>query len=203
MSSPFAEDVAQQAMRWELPRLSAEQPAPPPTADEIDSIERAAYEDGFARGHVDGEARGYADGARLVREQADRLHALFDHLTRPLEALDTEVERMIVALAIDIGRRLAQDSLQQEPQRITGIVREALAMLSEPVREARIHLHPQDIALVDATLGEVSRVERWHLVADAELQRGDCRVVTESVQIDGRLDTREAGIAQALLGERR
>lgn len=203
MSSPFAEDIAQRAMRWELPLLNTEQPAPPPTAEEIDSIEKAAYEDGFARGLADGQAQGYADGAQRVREQAERLHGLFDQLTKPLRELDTEVERMIVALAIDIGRRLAQESLQQEPQRVTGIVREALALLSEPVREARIVLHPQDLELVDATLGEVPRVERWHLVADAELQRGDCRIVTESRQIDARLDTRETGIAQALLGDRR
>lgn len=203
MSSPFTADVAQQAMRWELPLFNSEPQAPPPTAEEIDSIEKAAYEDGFARGHADGQARGYADGAQRVREQAERLHGLFDHLTKPLRELDGEVERMIVALAIDIGRRLAQDSLAQDPQRVTGIVREALAMLAEPAREARIHLHPDDVGLVDATLGEVSRVERWHLVADAELQRGDCRVVTDAQQVDARLDTREAAIAQALLGEPR
>jgi flagellar assembly protein FliH len=39
-------------------------------------------------------------------------------------------------------------------------------------------------------------------VPDAELHRGDCRVITDSAQVDARLDTREAGIAQALLGER-
>jgi flagellar assembly protein FliH len=41
------------------------------------------------------------------------------------------------------------------------------------------------------------------LVADPALGRGDCRVVTDSVQVDARMDTREACLARALLGDPR
>jgi len=192
------------AQRWELPLLQGfADLAPPPTAQQLDEIEKAAYEDGFARGHADGEAQGYADGARVVREQTERLRAVFDHLAKPVREIDGDVERMVVALAIEVGRRLAQTALRDDPALVTGIIHEALAALGQPSRDARIHLHPADVEILKATLDANAEAGNWRLVPDTELMRGDCRVVTDSAQVDARLDTREASIAQALLGDRR
>ncbi len=90
----------------------------------------------------------------------------------------------------------------QEPAAIAGILREAIGALAVPARDARIHLHPADADLVRDTLTLPEDYAGWKLVADKDLMRGDCRIVTDSAQIDARLDTRAASVAQALLGER-
>lgn len=203
MSNFLSAEQVVNAQRWELPLLQGfGEASPPPTAEQIDNIERAAYEEGFARGVAEGQAQGYADGARLVREQTERLRAVFDHCAKPLRELDGEVERMLVALAIEVGRRLAQQALQQDPALILGIIHEALGALSQPARDPRIHLHPADVEIVKRASSELPDASGWRLVPDHELMRGDCRIVTDSAQVDARLDTREAGIAQTLLGER-
>ena len=204
MSNVFAAESAAAAQRWELPLLQHfDLPVTPPhTAQHLDELEKAAYEDGFARGHADGQAQGYGDGAQRVREHGERLREVFDHLARPLRELDTDVERMLVALAIEVGRRLAQTALTQDPALVAGIIHEALGALTQPARDARIHLHPADAEIVKDTLNLTAEIGAWRLVPDSELRRGDCRVITDSAQVDARLDTREAGIAQALLGER-
>lgn len=204
MSSFFAAESVLDARRWEMPLLQgASDHAAPPTAQQIDDVEKAAYEDGFARGHADGQAQGYADGARQVREHCERLRQALDHLARPLREIDADVERMLVALAIEVGRRLAQTALHQDPSLVTGIIHEALGALTQPTRETRVHLHPADVEVVKASLEASAEAPGWRLIPDHELMRGDCRVITDAAQIDARLDTREASIAQALIGDRR
>lgn len=195
--------------RWDIPvirdELDLPPPPPPHTADHLDELERTAYEDGYARGHSEGyaagDAQGYADGAARVREQTAHLKALLDHLAKPMRDLDGEVERTLIALALEVGRRLAQATLIQEPEAIAGVVREALGALGAPARDARIHLHPKDVELVGETLTLPADFSGWRLVPDRDLMRGDVRIVTDSAQVDARLDTREASVAQALLGE--
>lgn len=208
MSNPqgyWSAETVGDATRWAMPTFAdpADSPPPPPhSADHLDQLELTAYEDGYARGYAEAQAQGYADGAAKIREAVDRLKAVFEHLARPLKDLDGEVERTMIALALEVGRRLAQTTLVQEPAAIAGIIREAIGALAVPARDARIHLHPADADLVRDTLTLPEDYAGWKLVADKELMRGDCRIVTDSAQIDARLDTRAASVAQALLGER-
>lgn len=208
MSNPqgyWSAETVGDATRWAMPTFAdpADSPPPPPhSADHLDQLERTAFDDGYARGYAEAQAQGYADGAAKIREAVDRLKAVFEYLARPLKDLDGEVERTMIALALEVGRRLAQTTLVQEPAAIAGIIREAIGALAVPARDARIHLHPADADLVRDTLTLPEDYAGWKLVADKELMRGDCRIVTDSAQIDARLDTRAASVAQALLGER-
>jgi len=211
MSSFLTADQLRGVTRWELPLLQVREdlpeeppvppPPPPPTAQQLEEIERAAYEEGWARGHADGYTQGYSDGAAVVRDQAGRLRGLVERMARPLSELDAEVERMLVALALDVGRRLAQKALREDPTLVVGIIHDAIAALNGPNRNVRVHVHPEDATLLKETLTLPGEISEWRLIADAELARGDCRIVTDSTQIDARLDTREAGLAKALLGD--
>jgi flagellar assembly protein FliH len=198
-----AESLGTAVQRWDLPDFS---PPPVPampvhTAEHFDELERTAYEDGYARGHAEGSTQGYGDGAARVREQVAALKNVFDHCGKPLKALDAEVERALIALALEVGRRLAQATLVQSPEAIAGVIREALGALATPTRDARIHLHPADVELVQETLTLSDDYTGWRLVADRTLMRGDCLVITDSARVDARLDTREAAVAKAVLGE--
>ncbi len=204
MSSILAADAAQHAQRWYQPLFDTPDDTPQPhSARHLDEIEKTAYEDGHARGEADGRAQGYAEGVAQVQAAAERLQHLLARFSRPLQALDEEVERLLVAMALDVGRRLAQQALDADPSGVLPIVRSALAALAQPVREARIHLHPDDLALLQAHPLPGTDGPGVQLVADPALGRGDCRVVTDSVQVDARMDTREACLARALLGDPR
>lgn len=200
-----AAEIASSAQRWELPLLSfgekVSKAPPPPTAEQLERIEHAAYEEGYARGRSEGHADGRKAGMAEVRTEAQRLRDLFDHVSRPLAEIDAEVERTLVALTIEVARRLVDHHLQLDPELTAHSVREAVASLATPPREARVHLNPEDVAVLEAALPAPSDVHSWRLVADKQLRRGDCRLVTESGQVDSLLDTRQAAIARGLLGE--
>ncbi len=200
-SSEPAPSAFVNAARWELPLLQDfSRPAPvdaPPTAQRIEEIEAAAHREGQLRGH----AEGYAAGLAEAREQAQRLRQLFEHLSRPLAELDSEVERALIALTLELARRLVQQELTLDPAKVAGAVHEAVAALGTAPRNLRVYLHPDDAELLKGQLTLSADVQDWHLLPDKELMRGDCRVATDSARVDARLDTRQAAIGQALLGD--
>jgi flagellar assembly protein FliH len=200
----FSEDQAAVATRWQLPSIADDRSAGLAshdstglhTAAQLDQLEATAYEEGHARGY----AEGLASGQREVREVASRLQGLLEHLSLPLADLDIELEHALTQLAVRVARRLVNDELQLNPKKVAGAVHEAIAALSETPRELRVQLHPDDMALLGEQL-TLNTDATWKLVADAGLARGDCRVVTDSGQVDARLDTRQSNLERSLLGE--
>lgn len=197
-------DSAAGARRWEMPVLSfsttEEEQQPPLTAAALEEIQAAAHAEGYQRGLTEGLAEGRRLGAQQVRDEAQRLRELVAHLSRPLADLDAEVERTLIALTIEVARRLVDEQLQLDPGITAAAVRDAVASLSPPPREVRVHLHPEDAAILQ-DFPAPPDVLSWRLVPDATLCRGDVRLVTESAVVDALLDTRQAGIARSLLGE--
>lgn len=195
-SDVLSAELAQSATRWELPVFGATFSAGTPhTAKHLDELEGAAYQEGFDRGH----SEGYAAGLAAAQQQALRLHALLDHMARPLRDIDGETERALVATTIEIARRLAHLEIDLDPTRVVQVVREAVSVLGSYAGTLQVHLHPDDVQLLTHTLAADHR--DWRLVADKTLERGDCRISSDKAQVDARLDTRHAVLAQKLLGE--
>lgn len=182
--------------RWQLPRFEARSGAPP-TAEALQAVEAAAYEEGFARG----QREGFAVGQKAALDQAQRLRQLADHLARPLAGLDEAMEHLLIDLAAAIAQRLLTQDLQVHPERVLELVHTALAALPPQVRKLRIHAHPEDGALLREQLFAPPQIDSLQVVDDRELQRGDCRLVTESTLVDGRLDQRILSIARSLQEE--
>lgn len=180
---------------WSPPHLGKPAPHAPNTAAALDAIAKVAQEEGFAQG----QAEGYQAGLRQAQDTIEKLNAMIAHLSRPLAELDIEIEHALTQLAVQVARKLVNEDLQLHPEHVAGAVHQAIATLSGTPRELKIHVHPQDAAILRDTLTVATDV-RWALVPDGALARGDCRIVTESGQVDGRLDTRQANVAQALLG---
>ncbi|WP_051362402.1 FliH/SctL family protein [Solimonas soli] len=187
------EDPQARFRRWTLPVFDAPADAPP-TAQALEDIEAAAYEEGRRRGYEDGRLAGRED----MRREAARLGALIEQIARPLAQLDDEVERALVDLACAIARRLLDDELRGEPARVVALARAALAALPPDLRDIRLYLHPQDAQLARGELLPPPDAQHFRIVEDAALARGDCRVQTESTWLDARLDTRIALAAAAL-----
>jgi flagellar assembly protein FliH len=198
MSEAFAADhVAEfsRARPWRLPVL--EQPIQRESATDHEHVRASAAREGFAIGHAEGYAAGLAEG----RAVTEKLEALLSHLTRPLADLNAEVERALVALTIEMARRLAHLEIDLDPTRVTSVVREAVEALGHAPRDVRVYLHPDDAAIVRRALAGADDAQDWKILADDDLNRGDCRVIADGARVDGRLDSRQATLAGQLLGE--
>ena len=123
----FTESELESLRLWSMPDVSGadpvkeseivlldDEPAAILTVDEIESMQKQAYEEAFAQGNTqgfqkgleEGLKKGYEDSLHLVQGQVATLVSLMEALSQPFELLDQEVENELVKLAIAIAAQI-------------------------------------------------------------------------------------------------
>lgn len=176
---------------------------------------RAGFEQGLKegreQGHAEGHEAGLAEGrARAeteldarAREALQPLHALMQELEEARESMDDEIANSMVELALNVGRQLAREALDARPEVVLGIVRELLHSEPALTGKPRLWLHPEDLQLVEEQLGNEISAAGWQLQPDDELQRGGCRLISRSGEIDASWEERVASVCRQVRKPRR
>jgi flagellar assembly protein FliH len=191
--------------RWSLPAVNG--PIVGASRRDVDPAQAArAMESDRSRGYEAGLAAARAEVERLTADlqaRAQRLESILGLLARPLATLDEQVERQLTLLALAIGKQLARRELKANPQEIIPLIRDCVGRLPAFARDVRVHLHPDDAALVRERLAAPEGERAWKLIEDPTLSRGGCLVRAEDSQIDARLESRVGAVAASLFGEDR
>jgi flagellar assembly protein FliH len=174
-------------------------PAKMATVGALADLQAEAHKEAFEQGLAEGREAGRAE----VRAQVDRLTGMFYDLARPFEVLDAEVERELLTLAMALARQIVRRELKTDPTQIIGIIREAIAVLPVAAREVRVHLHPEDAAVVREHLAPTESERAWVIVEDPVMARGGCQITSATSRIDARLESRVGAILSELLGNER
>ena len=169
------------------------------TVGGLADLQAEAHKEAFEQGLAEGREAGRAE----VRAQVERLAGMFYDLAKPFEALDAEVERELLTLAMTLARQIVRRELKADPTQIIGIIREAIAALPVAAREVRVHLHPEDATVVRQHLAPTERERAWTIVEDPVMSRGGCLITTTTSRIDARLETRLGAILSDLMGTER
>ncbi len=200
---------AHEYVEWQEPQVQgriasgSNESVRPPTANEMQSLHKDAYNEGFSMGRKEGRAQGHAEGRAETEVELKKLEALFCSLAEPISQLDDELETSIVELALVIAKQLVRREIKVEPGEIVAVVREAVHVLPILARNPTIYLHPEDIQLVRNALSLGEDEKSYRLEEDLLLTRGDCRVETESSYIDASIEARLSAIAVNMLGDER
>ncbi len=171
-------------------------PPVPPTLEEIQAIQDAAYREGLERGLTEGHAEGFAQGQTEVRRLAAQMEGILDNFSRPLDRLENEVIAALSELAVRIAGALVGRAYQTDPVLLQELATTALDAVGGAQREVELRLHPDDIAALTPVLAMTAHTR---LTADTSLTRGDLRVHAESVRIDGTLEARLRGALETVL----
>ncbi len=197
------EDVSDAFISWHAPvvdQQTVRRPPPPePVQDDPAAIRELARKEGFAQGHAEGIAAGHAE----LAQRAALLTRVLDSLARPLQAMDHRFEEEVLALVTAIARQLVRRELHTDPSHVVSIIREGLEALPAGAVGVRVRLHPQDAELVRELLQPDEAGRAWQIEPDPLMERGGCRIVSETAQIDGRLDTRLARVVATMLEDER
>lgn len=171
-------------------------PPVPPTLEEIQAIQDAAYHEGLERGLAEGHAEGFSHGQAEVRRLAAQMEGILDNFSRPLDRLENEVVAALSELAVRIAGALVGRAYQTDPVLLQELATSALDAVGGAQREVELRLHPDDIAALTPVL---AMTPHTRLTADTSLSRGDLRVHAESVRIDGTLEARLRGALETVL----
>lgn len=199
-------EAARHAQAWVPPEVSGPVIGRSQRGENLSGLEREAWEVGLKAGREAGIAAvRQEERARLAEldERVRRLGSILEFMTQPLRDLDAEVERQMALLAGAIARQVVRRELRMQPEQIVGVIRETVALLPASSREVRVHLHPDDAALVREQLREPGSEAAWNIVEDPVLTRGGCRVTSENSTIDARVEQRIGAAIAAVLGDER
>jgi|SRR5687768_1540257 len=195
---------------WDLPEVSGlktiQSRRPGKTVAEIEDVERRAYEEAFAQGREAGLAAARAEteqANKQLKAHVARLEATCNALGKPLEQMNAEVEQQLLSLAMTIARQLVRRELKTDPAQVIAIIRETVSLLPAAARDVRVHLHPEDAAVVRERLAAPTADRAWTIVEDPVLTRGGCKVTTDTALIDARVETRLNEVIVAMLGDER
>jgi flagellar assembly protein FliH len=169
------------------------------TVGGLADLQAEAHKEAFEQGLAEGREAGRAE----VQAQVDRLAGMFYDLAKPFDVLDADVERELLTLGMALARQIVRRELKTDPTQIIGIIREAIAALPVATRDVRVHLHPEDAAVVRQHLAPTENERAWTIIEDPVMARGGCQIMTATSRIDARLETRLGSILSDLLGTER
>lgn len=164
----------------------------PPTAAEIEAIQAAAREEGFAQGHAEGIVAGRADAEKERRS----LQVIAAQMSKPLAELDNEVERALVNLALSMARRVLGQAIEAEEENLRVLVHRVVTQLGPLESAVEVTLCPADYERLNA-LENIDSM--WALRSNPDLQPGDVVVRQDDTEIDGRLSGRMESLAADML----
>ena len=89
-----------------------------------------------------------------------------------------------------LSQAVLRTTLDHRPELVLPVVREALSEIPSKGNALRLHLHPQDAALLRKHGSDLIQPEQIQLVEDVHIERGGCRVRNSSAEIDATLPAR-------------
>lgn len=206
-------DVTVKSEAVDLEEVQDIEPLPMPvlTVDEIEAMQKQAYDEAFAQGKKEGYSQGFNEGSRqgyeenahMLQNKAAEFAALMESLSQPFKVLDAEVEKELVKLAMGIAAQIIRREIKLDSGQVIAAVREAIKVLPLSSQKISLHLHPEDAELVRSALSLDEMSPDWKIVENQLITRGGCKVDTEVSHIDATVEKRLAAVIATLLGGER
>ena len=187
----------------------AEEEVPQLTAEEIEQIRQDAYDEGlaqgkeagFAQGLEEGQAKGYEEGLEQgiqtgieqgleqgqaqIEAQVAKWHSLIEQLYDPIARVDKAAELQLLTLAVMLAEAVIRTESQLNQDALLSVLNESVASLPFNTEYAELHMHPDDIALIQSLYDDEALAERkWILKEEPGFNPGDLIVGTPNSLID-------------------
>lgn len=179
------------------------------TAEEVEAIRQEAYEEGFAEGkeagfeagkeeglvagheeglangHKEGFEAGMQEGREAVEQQIQQWQSLTQKLDTPIKRVDEATEQQLLNLAVMLAESILRVEVQTNKQSLLAIIHESVSALPFNYEFCEIHMHPDDIALVESEFSDEQMAEnKWIFKPEAHFEIGDVVVATPNSLID-------------------
>jgi flagellar assembly protein FliH len=160
----------------------------------LGEAQQAGHAAGLEQGYAQGLSEGREAAAVELQEQIARtlqpLLELCQNFEQALGQMDQHIARQLTRVALDTARQLAGEALTAQPEQVISTVRAMLSSNPDLSGKPRLHLNPDDLQLVQDSLGEQLDVAGWVMHADPNILPGGCRVTSASGELDATRQTR-------------
>ncbi|CNL21402.1 flagellar assembly protein FliH [Yersinia aleksiciae] len=185
-----------------------------PPSDDVLAMDSASYQkqlmagfqegvsQGFNKGLADGKEEGYQEGVRLGHEEGVKKGRVegrqsessrFNEAIEPfagyiakmhdyLRTYETRRRDELLQLVEKVTRQVIRCELALQPTQLLALVEEALMAQPTTPMQLKVYLNPAEFGRINDVAPE--KVQERGLVSDADMVSGECRVVTETTEID-------------------
>ena len=212
--------------RYEPPEESNVADPVPLTAQDIEDIRQAAFDEGFSQGKADGFAKGFeegkvsgheeglstghekgvaqglAEGKETSDQQVAAMQALIEQLHQPLLNVEKNVEAQLLQLVVQLTQAVTKHEAKTNPDILLSAIAEGIKALPGQESQTQILLNPQDIKLVEQQFGASHIKEQgWRLLAAPQLSPGSCQIENSTSNIDLSVKSRLNEVLESFLQE--
>jgi flagellar assembly protein FliH len=198
----------------------------PLTAEEIEEIRQAAFEEGFNQGkeegfakgfdegktsghqegltsgHEEGVAQGLAQGKETSEQQIAAMQIMLEQLHEPLANVEKNVEAQLLQLVVQLTQAVTKHEAKTNPDILLSAIAEGIKALPGQEPQTQILLNPQDIKLVEQQFGaEHIQKQGWRLLAAPQLSPGSCQIENSTSNIDLSVKSRLNEVLESFLQE--
>ncbi len=176
--------------------------APAPAGAEVDSAHsrespgREGFQAGYDAGHAEGLLAGIEQAQKIEGELANQLAQIISRFDSGISELEHAVGDELLALALEIARKITHQTVKLRPEVILEVIHDALGQL--PALHATIHLHPIDAARVRKLTEDQLTRGGHRILDDTSLERGDVVIEAGGTNLDARIATRWQRVIAAL-----
>ncbi|NUQ50761.1 MAG: hypothetical protein HUU27_12710, partial [Phycisphaerae bacterium] len=136
----------------------------------------AAADKGVVDGGLDHQVAAEGSDQRVLNELRGRF-----------AELESGAADAVLDLAIEIARQVVRREIEIQRDAVLPVVREAVSAIIDEQTHPRVHLHPDDLWLIQADLDTDGLYQGCRFVPDASIARGGCRVETAQSEVDATL----------------
>ncbi|MCF8150279.1 MAG: flagellar assembly protein FliH [Burkholderiaceae bacterium] len=154
------------------------------------------FQAGYDAGHAEGLLAGTEQAQKIEGELANQLGQIISRFDSGIAELEHAVGNELLALALEIARKITHQTVKLRPEIILDVIHEALGQL--PALHATIHLNPLDAARVRQTTDDHLTRGGHRILDDSSLERGDVVIEAGGTNLDARLATRWQRVTAAL-----
>ncbi len=212
-------------LKWRYEPPEAPEPEPVPlTAEEIESIRQAAFEEGFnqgkeegfSKGYEEGKAQGHEDGVKLgheeglangleqgqteINELATKWQNQIGQLHEPLASVEKNIEAQLLELVVQLTEAVVLQEAKINPEIVMSAIAKGIKALPSQELQTQIMLNPTDIEIVEQQFGEEYLKEQgWRLLPAPQLEQGSCQIENSTSNIDLRVKSRLKQVLESFL----
>jgi flagellar assembly protein FliH len=156
-------------------------------ADLKASKEKEGYEAGMDKGYYEGLEKGKSEMDHKYESLGNTLSSITETALTEKHKIIKNTEDDIVKLAVDIAKKVVGKELSGSRDIVVNFVKEAIKML-ENKEKIIIYCHPEDIELIKSHREDFIKLtdltEALHILPDDMLERGECRLESDSEIVD-------------------
>ena len=184
----FSQEDRRGAKRWEPGTLGNGKSQPAPDAGQ--AAARAKAVEVHASAREEGFRAGFEAGGAQAQAQAAQLAQLLIAARSGFAESEQLIAENLLDLALDVARQIVRADLKVRREHLLLVIREAMDCLPQSTPNPKLFLHPNDVDLVKAHIGDEISLGAWRVIEDHRIEPGGCRIISPNCEIDATMATR-------------